>query len=138
MASKEKYKSWSLLSPAPINVYLSRYDEYVTFINGIVLTHRHATQLILEPYGIYASPEVKRHIEKGFKNLYSSGALGDEQWDLMVYKTDYYLFVRRSIRLHLQKLVEDMHINDALKLLDTTNAATEVDFSHNSGDNNEY
>jgi len=124
MGSNDALKAWSLISPLPVIAYVEAADQYIVYINGIVTTYATAMHLMLEPYGIRPSPEVKRNLQHNMANIYATGIFGDVQWDDVIYNTDYVGYIRSVLRDYIKKITHDMHINDVMKLLDTNLAKT--------------
>lgn len=112
-------RAWSLVSPLPVVVYLKNYDEYVVFWNGFLLSHAHALQLMLVPYGIYASPEIRRAVTDTFFTLYSSGAFSDVNWDKSVHE-NYYNQVNYFLNQHITTFTQNKTLPEAVKFLSTT------------------
>ena len=129
MDSNSPFKSWSVLSGKPIVVRLTQYDEYVVFINGVVMTHAHALQLMMEPFGVYATPEIKRQIKNKFSKMYAAGAFGEEDWNDIVYSENYFQYVKSLVRNNIADMAKDKDINTVLKLLDVKNAKEMVDLA---------
>lgn len=122
MYSDSPYMSWSLINPRPIVVYVKKHDEHLVYWNGYVMTHAHALQIMLMPYGIYASPKVKSAITKRFKQLYTAGLFGDVAWDRVVHSNEYYKYVVDKVETHVREITKGVDIYDAVKWLDTTDA----------------
>lgn len=124
MYSNSAYVSWSLLNPRPIVVYVKEHDEHLVYWNGYVMTHAHALQIMLIPYGIYASPRVKSSITKRFKQLYTAGLFGEVVWDKFVHNVGYYGYVVNKIEKHVRAITNSVDVYDAVRWLDTNDAKT--------------
>lgn len=114
------YVSWSLTSPRPIVQYLPQFDEHIVYWNGFVMTHAHALQLTLMPYGIYATPNVKEAITNRFKQLYAAGVFGEATWDNLVYRRDYYAYVKDRMEKHIREVTKEVDLYHAVQWLDIT------------------
>jgi hypothetical protein len=74
-------RTWSLLDPRPVLLYLSHHDEYIVYWNGWVMTHSQALCMTMERIGIYPTPEMKNAMQHTFEKLYFAGAFETRAWD---------------------------------------------------------
>lgn len=98
-------QSWSLLDPKPVLLYLATSDEYICYWNGIALTHTMALNIALEPFGIYATPEMKTSMEKDYRKIYYAGGFETRAWDLKVAESPVYPYVKRLLAEHIKKVI---------------------------------
>lgn len=100
------HKSWSLIDPKPVLVYVKDCDDHIVYWNGIVMPHSMALAMALETIGIYASPEMRRQMELNYETLYYAGAFGTRAWDDRVSSGWLYPYLARIMRPHITKLTE--------------------------------
>jgi hypothetical protein len=121
MFNSSPQRAISMLSPLPIIVHLKKYDENIVYWNGVVLLHSHALQLMLVPYGIYASPEIRRVTQERFARLYATGVFGDVDWLKAVHLKDYYMQVNYYLNEHIRTVTSNRTLYEAAKLLSLEN-----------------
>lgn len=102
-------QSWSLLDPKPVLLYLSHIDEYIVYWNGIALTHTMALNLSLEHFGIYSTPEMKTAMENDYRKIYYAGGFNTRAWDWKVSESPIYPYVKRLLKEHTEKLIDDQN-----------------------------
>ena len=99
--------SWSLLDPKPVLLYLDRSDDYICYWNGIALTHTMALNIALEPFGIFATPEMKTQMEKDYRKIYYANGFDTRAWDFKVSESPIYQYVRRMLAEHVKKTIAE-------------------------------
>lgn len=121
-------QSWSLLDPKPVLLYLSSLDDYIVYWNGIAMTHTMAMNMSLEPFGIYATPEMKSTMEKDYRKIYYSGGFNTRAWDYKVSESPIYPYVKRLMSDHIKKIIEEpgRDISEVLGWFDYKKARKEI------------
>lgn len=101
-------QSWSLLDPKPVLLYIANCDEYIVYWNGAVMPHKMALCMAMEyASGIYPTPEMKTALEQDYERLYYSGAFNTRAWDLRVCDSPLYPYLKRIMKDHLFKLIQE-------------------------------
>ncbi len=100
-------QSWSLLDPKPVLLYIAHSDEYICYWNGIAMTHSMAMNMALEPFGIYATPEMKSVMEKEYRRIYYANGFATRAWDLKVAESPIYPYVKRMMLEHMNKTIKE-------------------------------
>ena len=95
--------SWSLLDPKPVLLYIPNNDEYICYWNGIAMTHTMALNMALEPFGIFATPEMKTAMENDYRRIYYSNGFDTRAWDFKVSGSPIYPYVKRLMAEHIKK-----------------------------------
>ena len=118
--------SWSLLDPKPVLLYIPSNDEYICYWNGIAMTHIMALNMALEPFGIYATPEMKTAMEQSYRRIYYSGGFDTRAWDFKVSESPIYPYVKRLMSEHLKKVINEAQrdISEVLGWFDYSRART--------------
>jgi hypothetical protein len=119
--------SWSLLDPRPVLMYLASADEYIVYWNGITMTHTMAMNAALERFGIFATPEMKNSMESEYRKIYYANGFQTRAWDLKVAESPIYSYVRRLIKDHLDKVINEQKrdIEEVLGWFDYSRARKE-------------
>jgi hypothetical protein len=118
-------QSWSLLDPKPVLLYLNSVDEYIVYWNGIVMTHTMAMCMTMEHFGIWATPEMKTHMEKDYERIYYSNGFATRAWDGKVSSSPVYPYLKRIMLEHVKKTIEGKEARDVLAWFDYTRARKE-------------
>ena len=118
-------RTWSLLDPKPVLLYLKKHDEYIVYWNGIAMTHSQALNMSLEYCGIYPTPEMKSAMRLTFQKLYYANGFKTRAWDLSVDGGDIYGAQKNWMREHLTKHVKDKDPKEVLKWFDYSRARIE-------------
>jgi hypothetical protein len=100
-------QSWSLLDPKPVLLHLSNLDEYVVYWNGVAMTHSMALNMAVESFGIYATPEMKTAMETEYQRIYYANGFATRAWDLKVASSPVYPYLKRIMRDHLVKTIQE-------------------------------
>jgi len=111
-------KSWSLLDPKPVLLYLSNLDEYIVYWNGIVMTHSMALCMAMENFGVWATPEMKTAMEKDYERIYYANGFDTRAWDNKVSSSPVYPYLKRIMSDHLIKVVKDREAKDVIGWFD--------------------
>ena len=111
-------KSWSLLDPKPVLLYLPASDEYIVYWNGKVMSHAMALCLTMEHFGIYPTPEMKNVLEENYRKIYYANGFDTRAWDSKVEAGPIYHYIKRIMADHLKKVLEDKEAKDVLKWFD--------------------
>jgi len=121
-------QSWSLLDPKPVLLYLGALDEYIVYWNGVAMTHIMAMNMALEPFGIYATPEMKSVMEKDYRKIYYAGGFNTRAWDFKVSESPIYPYVKRLMIEHIKKTIEESSkgISEVLGWFDYDRARKEM------------
>ena len=98
-------QSWSLLDPKPVLLFVEQSNEYICYWNGIVMTHTMALNIALEPFGIFATPEMKTAMEQDYRRIYYAGGFNTRAWDFKVSESPVYPYVKRLMAEHIKKVV---------------------------------
>ena len=101
-------KSWSLLDPRPQLVKVSSVDDYIVYWNGIVMPHSMALCIAMQALGIYPSPEMRRHMESNYEQLYFAGAFNTRAWDQRVINGLLYPYLSRIMEPHVAKTTQGL------------------------------
>lgn len=107
-------KTWSLLDPKPVLLYIPNSDEYIVYWNGIAMSHKMALCMAMEYFGIYPTPEMKTALEKDYRRLYFSNAFDTRAWDLKVSESPIYPYLKRIMQEHLKKTIENFDAKEVL------------------------
>lgn len=118
--------SWSVLDPKPVLLYVKNSDEYICYWNGISMTHTMAMNMALEPFGIFATPEMKTAMEKEYRRIYYAGDFDTRAWDFKVSESPIYPYVRRLMAEHIKKVITEQKrpIAEVLGWFDYSKART--------------
>jgi hypothetical protein len=109
-------RSWSLLDPKPVLLYLTKHDEYIVYWNGWVMTHSQALCHAVERCGIYPTPSMKLAMQTTFERLYYSGAFQTRSWDSMLSGySNIYDYQKLKIKEHVDKVVGATDFKDVLE-----------------------
>ncbi len=100
-------QSWSLLDPRPVLLYLDNLDEYVVYWNGIATSHTMALNAALEPFGIYATPEMKTQLEQDYRRIYYANGFETRAWDSKVAGSPIFPYVKRLLLEHIKKTITE-------------------------------
>ena len=100
-------KSWSLLDPKPMLLYISRLDEYIVYWNGVVTTHAMAMNSAMEYFGIYPTPEMKTAMEKEYSRIYYANGFDTRAWDLRVADSPLYPYTKRILKDHMDRTIKE-------------------------------
>lgn len=117
-------QSWSLLDPKPVLLYLPKCDDYIVYWNGIVMPHTMALCMSMEMLGIYCTPEMKAGLEKTYRRIYYSNGFDTRDWDGMVDRQEIYPYLKRIMKDHLDKCLDDKDPRDVLSWFDYKRART--------------
>lgn len=112
------HKSWSLVDPKPVLVYVKDCDDHIVYWNGLVMPHKMALVMALEAMGLYPSPEMKRQMELNYETLYYSGAFGTRAWDDRVSTGWLYPYLNRIMRPHIDRITENRSAPEILAWFD--------------------
>ena len=108
-------RTWSLLDPKPVLLYLAKHDDYIVYWNGWAMTHSQALCHAMERCGIYPTPEMKRAMQETFERLYYAGAFRTRSWDSRINSySNIYEFQKLHLREHLDKVLKDVEVKDVL------------------------
>jgi hypothetical protein len=107
-------KTWSLLDPKPMLLYVSSVDDYVVYWNGVVMPHSIALCMAMEPFGIWATPEMKTALEKNYRKLYYAGAFDTRAWDTTVESSPMFPYLKRIMADHLAKTLKDKEAKEVI------------------------
>lgn len=118
-------KSWSLLDPKPVLVYLEHHEEYIVYWNGIVMPHSYALAMAVEQFGIFATPEMKNARLTTYKKLYYANAFETRAWDNKVMDHDVYSYLKNLMTYHITKTCEGKTPQEILSWFDYKRARTE-------------
>ena len=118
-------QSWSLLDPKPVLLYLNTVDEYIVYWNGIAMTHSIALCMNMEHVGIWATPEMKTHMEKDYERIYYANGFATRAWDGKVSQSPLYPYLKRIMLEHVKKVIEGKEAKDVLEWFDYTRARKE-------------
>lgn len=121
-------KSWSLLDPRPVLCYLHNIDEYIVYWNGIVMPHTMAMCMAMEHFGVWSTPEMKSAMERDYKRIYYSGGFDTRAWDEKVSSGSLYPYLKRIMKDHLQKVLENRSAVDVLGWFDYSKARKEQSY----------
>lgn len=121
--------SWSLLDPKPVLLYLTNCDEYICYWNGIALTHTMALNIALEPFGIFATPEMKSVMEKEYRKIYYANGFDTRAWDFKVSESPIYPYVKRLLLEHVKKTISEQgrDVSEVLGWFDYSRARIQQD-----------
>lgn len=101
-------QAWSLLDPKPVLLYIPINDEYIVYWNGVVMPHKMALCMAMEyASGIYPTPEMKTALEHDYERLYYTNAFETRAWDLKVAESPIYPYLKRIMKEHLTKLIQE-------------------------------
>ena len=115
--------SWSILDAKPVLVYLPKYDEYIVYWNGIVMTHAQALCLAMEiSSGVYCTPQMKTCLQQTFEKLYYCGAFNTRDWDEAINAQAAYDYQKHKLTLHIKNLVRELESKEVLAWFDLKNA----------------
>lgn len=117
--------SWSFIDPRPIILYLSKFDEYIVYWNGVVMTHAQAFCIAMEYLKIYPTPEMKHALETTFARLYWLGAFESNAWDDIVKNKLSYSVQKKALKFHLAKLFENKQPKDIFSWFNYSRARIE-------------
>lgn len=118
-------KTWSLLDPKPVLLYIPNNDEYLVYWNGIAMSHKMALCMAMEHFGIYPTPEMKTALEKDYRQLYYSNAFATRAWDLKVCESPIYPYLKKIMTEHLKKVIENKEAKEVLGWFDYRRARKE-------------
>lgn len=119
-------KSWSLLDPKPVLVYLEHHDEYIVYWNGVVMPHSYALAMAMENFGIFSTPEMKNARLTTYKKLYYTNAFETRAWDDRVMNNDVYSYLKHIMSYHLNKTFEGKTAQEILSWFDYKRARKEI------------
>ena len=121
--------SWSVLDPKPVLLYIRNSDEYICYWNGIAMTHTMAMNMALEPFGIFATPEMKTSMEQDYRRIYYAGGFDTRAWDFKVSESPIYPYVKRLMAEHIKKTIAEQQrpIAEVLGWFDYSRARTDND-----------
>lgn len=119
-------QSWSLLTPKPVLVYLSKLDEYIVYWNGIVMPHSMALCMSMEYFGVWPSPEMKTALEKNYERIYYANGFDTRAWDSRVSSSPIYPYLKRIMKDHLSKTMENRTAQETLDWFDYKKARRDV------------
>ena len=120
-------QSWSLIDPKPIILYIAKCDEYIVYWNGIVMPHKMALAMSMErACSIYSTPEMKRAMEHDYEKLYYSGAFETRAWDQRVENSSLYDYLKRVMKDHLDKVMENRDPKEVLSWFNYNRARKEI------------
>jgi hypothetical protein len=89
-------------------LYIDQCDEYIVYWNGVVMPHTMALCMAMEyASGIYPTPEMKTALEKDYERLYYSNAFNTRAWDLKVADSPVYPYLKRIMKEHLTKVIQE-------------------------------
>jgi len=111
----EAEKAWSKISPLPIIKYLKEYDTKLVCWDTLMLTHKLAFALAMEHYGIWMTPEMKRHILAEYRVLNAAGIFGHNDWDGII-QQDFIPYLRKKITEHRAETLKNVTIEECLLL----------------------
>jgi len=108
--------AWSLIDAKPVVEYFEEIDAELVFWNGYVLTKNIALNLIVEPFGVYATPQMNASMISEYELLYRTGFF-DEPWDDFFYSRypQVITYLRKILGQHIIKLTKDKKITEILK-----------------------
>jgi hypothetical protein len=118
-------QSWSLLDPKPVLLYLSNSDEYIVYWNGITMTHTMALCMAMEHFGIWATPEMKTHMEQDYERIYYANGFQTRAWDGKVSTSPVYPYLKRIMLEHVKKVIEGREAKEVLGWFDYSKARKE-------------
>ncbi len=120
-------KSWSLLDPKPMLLYVSRLDEYIVYWNGVVTTHAMAMNSAMEYFGIYPTPEMKTAMENEYSRIYYANGFDTRAWDLRVADSPIYPYTKRILKDHMDRTIHEpkRSISEVLGWFDYSRARLE-------------
>lgn len=96
-------RTWSLLDPRPVLVYLEQHDEYIVYWNGWVMTQSQAQYMALRHINIYPTQEVRDVMQETYERLYYAGAFDTRDWDHIVRSNHTFDFILKYMRSHLEQ-----------------------------------
>ena len=119
-------QSWSLLDPKPVLLFVEQSNEYICYWNGIAMTHTMALNMSLEPFGIFATPEMKTAMEQDYRRVYYANGFDTRAWDYKVNESPVYPYVKRLMAEHIKKVVVEQKrdISEVLGWFDYSRART--------------
>jgi hypothetical protein len=107
-------KTWSLLDPKPILLYIDHCDDYIVYWNGIAMPHSMALCMAMEYYGIWPTPEMKEALEKTYRKLYYNNAFATRAWDQKVSFSLIYPYLKAIMLEHMNKVVKGQDAKEVL------------------------
>ena len=117
--------SWSLLDPKPVLLYLPKCDDYIVYWNGVAMSHSIALCMAMEWIGVYATPEMKKHLEENYRRIYHANGFDTRAWDGIVESDQpIYSYLKRIMKEHLSKCLADKEPKDVLQWFDYKRART--------------
>lgn len=96
-------RTWSLLDPRPVLVYLEQHDEYIVFWNGWSMTQSQAHYMALRHVNVYPNQEIREAMQKTYERLYYAGAFDTRDWDHIVRSSNSFDFILKYMKPHLEK-----------------------------------
>lgn len=118
-------QSWSLIDPRPVLLYLPNCDEYIVYWNNVVMPHSMALCMSMEFLGIYATPEMREHLEQNYKKIYYSNGFDTREWDgLLETSESIFPYLKRVMKNHLQKVLTEKEPAEILSWFDYKRART--------------
>jgi hypothetical protein len=109
-----KEQAWSLIDPKPVLVYIETLDDYIVYWNGIVMPHTMALCMAMERLGVWPTPEMKNAMEATYGRIYYSGGFQTRAWDQKVDNSSVYPYLKRIMKEHLDRLLENRPASDIL------------------------
>lgn len=120
-------RSWSMLDPRPIIIFLPKHDEYMCLWNGVIMPFLHAQCLAAEYLGIYQGPSVKASLDEHYHRLYYAGAFGTRAWDEQVCQRNTYNLLKDIMANHLNKTLKDRSGQEIISWFNLNNVVVKVD-----------
>lgn len=96
-------RTWSLLDPRPVLVYLEQHDEYIVYWNGWAMTQSQAQYMALRHINIYPNQELRDVMQETYERLYYAGAFDTRDWDHLVRNNNTFEFILKYMRSHLEQ-----------------------------------
>lgn len=120
--------SWSLIDPKPVIKYVPQCDDYIVLWNGIILPHKMALCFAMTKFGIYATPEMKRELEKNYRKLYYANAFQTRKWDgVMDDRKSVFSYLNNVMTTHVNDVTEKYTAQEVLSWFDYSRAVMSSD-----------
>jgi len=119
-------KAWSLIDPKPVLVYVETVDDYIVYWNGVVMPHSMALCMTMERIGVWPTPEMKNSMEQNYNKIYYSGGFQTRAWDEKVENNHIYPYLKRIMKDHLDRVLEDKSPSDILNWFNYQRARQET------------
>jgi hypothetical protein len=119
-------KAWSLIDPKPVLVYVETVDDYIVYWNGVVMTHSMALCMTMERIGVWPTPEMKNSMEDNYHRIYYANGFQTRAWDDKVESNHIYPYLKRIMKDHLDRVLEDKSPSDILNWFNYQRARQET------------